>query len=89
MRKIFKSSTKNPRHLDEMPKNYPSKTVTSLCSVGVEWLQEPGSFGGHHTHNWGHRMVSGIVRRNLKKETQKMITEELESIDNDGEENSD
>ena len=64
--------TDNPHKFDEMPKNRPSKYITTRCG-NVEWLQEPTSFGGHKIRREGHRMVSGIVRAKIKEEIRKDI----------------
>ena len=68
----------NPRRLDEMPKNKPSRYITTHCSADVSWLQEPGSFGGHRIPKGGHRRVSGLVRAKVKEEVRKHIKTELE-----------
>ena len=74
-----KSGKRNPHHLDEMPKNKPSKYISTRGDITkVDWLQEPGSFGGHKTRHRGHRMVSGIVRHKLKEENRRAIEKELE-----------
>ena len=68
MKRKYSPGGRNPHHLDEMPKNWPSKLITTHCSNSVSWLQEPTSFGGHKTRKGGHRRVSGIVRASLKEE---------------------
>ena len=68
MKKSYIADGRNPHHLDEMPKNCPSRLITTHCSADVSWLQEPTSFGGHKPRKGGHRMVSGIVRASLKEE---------------------
>lgn len=69
---------RNPHRQDEMPKNKPSKIVTMHCSVkSVDWLQDSTSFGGHSRPKGGHRLVSGLVRASLKRETRRQILEEL------------
>lgn len=79
MRGKHGSNKRNPHHLDEMPKNKPSKFITTRCDrVKVNWLQEPGSFGGHKTRRQGRRMVSGIVRQKIKEENRRRIERELE-----------
>ena len=71
----------NPHHLDEVPKNCPSRLITSHCSADVHWLQESTSFGGHSIPKGGHRRVSGIVRASLKEETRKEIQDQMTEID--------
>ena len=71
---------KNKHRQDEMPKNRPSKYITSHCSARVAWLQESTSFGGHSIPKGGHRMVSGLVRANIKEEVRKEIQEELNDL---------
>ena len=68
MKKKYNPGGRNPHHWDEMPKNLPSRLITTHCSAYVSWLQEPTSFGGHKPRKGGHRMVSGIVRASLKEE---------------------
>lgn len=64
----------NQHHLDEMPKNQPSKYISTRCdTTKVGWLQEAGSFCGHGVKHQGHRMVSGIVRQKVKEEIRKEI----------------
>lgn len=70
---------RNPHRQDEMPKNKPSKLVTMHCSTkAVDWLQDSTSFGGHSRPKGGHRRVSGLVRASLRRETRKLILEQLE-----------
>ena len=69
---------RNPHRQDEMPKNKPSKIVTRHCKVKcVDWLQDSTSFGGHSRPKGGHRLVSGLVRASLKRETRRQILDEL------------
>ena len=68
MKKKYGVGGRNPYHLDEMPKNRPSRLITTHCSANVSWLQEPTSFGGHKIRKVGHRQVSGLVRASLKEE---------------------
>lgn len=68
----------NPHRLDEMPKNKPSRYITTHCSADVSWLQEPGSFGGHRIPKGGHRRVSGLVRAKVKEKVRKHIETDLE-----------
>ena len=49
----MKDIDRNPHRLDEMPKNRPSRYITTHCSDFVYWLQEPGSFGGHRIPKGG------------------------------------
>lgn len=67
-------TTSNEHKFDEMPKNRPSKYITTHCG-NVGWLQEPSNFCGHKPHTNGHRMVSGIVRAKVKEEIRKEIEE--------------
>ena len=69
---------RNKHRQDEMPKNRASKLVTMHCSADVNWLNHPGSFGGHKPKRGGHRRVSGLVRASLKEELRKRLKEELE-----------
>ena len=69
---------RNPHRLDEVPKNYPSRYVTTHCSSYVEWLQESTSYGGHSIPKGGHRRVSGLVRAKVRNEVRKQIIEEIE-----------
>ena len=70
---------RNPHRQDEMPKNKPSKLVTMhCCPTKVNWLQDSTSFGGHSRPKGGHRRVSGLVRASLRRETRKLILEQLE-----------
>ena len=75
--KIF-DDVRNKHRQDEMPKNYPSKLITMHCSADVDWLNHPGSFGGHKPRRGGHRRVSGLVRASLKEELRKRLNEELD-----------
>lgn len=68
----------NPHRLDEMPKNKPSRYITTHCSADVSWLQEPGSFGGHRIPKGGHRRVGGLVRAKVKEEVRRRIGTDLE-----------
>ena len=51
--------------------------VKTFCSADVEWLDHPGSFGGHKPRKGGHRRVSGLVRASLKEELHRHLKEEL------------
>lgn len=73
-----KDKVRNKHRQDEMPKNYPSKLITMHCSADVDWLNHPGSFGGHKPRQGGHRRVSGLVRASLKEELRKRLKEELD-----------
>ncbi len=73
MRRNMKDPNNNPHRQDEAPKNHPSRYITTHCSADVHWLQESTSFGGHSIPKGGHRMVSGLVRANVKKEIRKQI----------------
>ena len=66
--------TRNPHRLDEMPKNTPSKYILFRCPK-AEWIQEPGFCQGHRVKNYGHRIVSGIVRQKEKEEIRKEIAD--------------
>jgi len=68
---------RNPHRIDGMPKNNPSRYITTHCSAYVHWLQEPTSFGGHSIPKGGHRRVSGLVRASVKEEIRKQIELEL------------
>ena len=74
----MKDIGRNPHRLDEVPKNYPSRYITTHCSADVRWLQESTSFGGHSIPKGGHRKVSGLVRACVKEEVRKQIESELE-----------
>ena len=65
---LYRYGGRNSHHFDEMPKNSPSRLITTHCSADVSWLQEPVNCGGHRTRKGGHRLVSGIVRASLKEE---------------------
>ena len=78
MRRNMQDTDHNLHRLDEMPKNKPSRYITTHCSADVSWLQEPGSFGGHRIPKGGHRRVSGLVRAKTKEEVRKHIETELE-----------
>lgn len=70
---------RNPHRQDEMPKNKPSRLITTHCSsTKVNWLQDSTSFGGHSRPKGGHRRVSGLVRAGLRNETRKLILEQLQ-----------
>ena len=73
MRRNMKDPNNNPHRHDEAPKNPPSRYITTHCSADVHWLQESTSFGGHSIPKGVHRMVSGLVRANVKKEIRKQI----------------
>ena len=73
----MKDIDRNPHRLDEVPKNNPSRYITTHCSADVGWLQESTSFGGHSIPKGGHRRVSGLVRANVKEEVRKEIETEL------------
>ena len=77
MRRNMKDSNHNPHRQDEMPKNHPSRYITTHCSADVSWLQESTSFGGHSIPKGGHRKVSGLVHANAKEEIRKQIESEL------------
>ena len=76
-RRNMKDPSHNPHRLDEVPKNRPSRYITTHCSADVHWLQESTSFGGHSIPKGGHRKVSGLVRANVKREVCKQIESEL------------
>lgn len=69
-------SRRNHHRLDEMPRNKASRLVASHCAKNVDWLEHPGSFGGHKPRAGGHCRVSGMVRASLKREFQKGLSDE-------------
>ena len=69
---------RNPHRLDEVPKNRPSRYITTHSSNFVGRYQEPVTSTGHSIPKGGHRMVSGLVRARIKEEIRKQIKEELE-----------
>ena len=71
---------RNPNRLDEVPKNRPSRYITTHCSADVRWLQEPTSLGGHSIPKGGHRQVSGLVRACVKEEVRKELETELNDL---------
>ena len=71
-------SARNVHKRDEMPKNRPSKLVSIHGGNFIDWLQDSTSFGGHSRPKGGHRRVSGLVRASLRKETRKLILEQLQ-----------
>lgn len=74
MRRNMQAPDRNPHRQDEMPKNFPSKFITTRCGgLKIGWLQESTSFGGHRIPKGGHRRVSGIVRAKVKEEVRKEI----------------
>ena len=73
----MKDIGRNPHRLDEVPKNNPSRYITTHCSAWVYLLQESTSFGGHSIPKGGHRRVSGLVRANVKEELRKQIEAEI------------
>lgn len=78
---IPESHTGNKHKRDEMPKNIPSKFIRTHCSASwamIEIMNKPTYCSGHRTGKGGHRRVSGLVRENLKRKTQRKIKEELE-----------
>lgn len=78
MRKQYMVFHRNPHHLDEVPKNCPSRyIITHRDVIKVRWLQESTSFGGHSIPTGGHRRVSGLLRASVKREIQKQIKSEL------------
>ncbi len=70
---------RNPHRQDEVPKNNPSRYITTHCSAYIYWLQESTSFGGHSIPKGGHRRVSGLVRASVKEEVRKQIETELDN----------
>ena len=72
------NSDRNHHRLDEVPKNYPSRYITTHCSAYVEWLQEPTSFGGHNISKGRYRRVNGLARACVKKEIREQIKVELD-----------
>ena len=73
-------SHRNPHRLDEVPKNSPSRYITTHCGAYVYWLQESSSYGGHSIPKGGHRRVSGLVRAKVRKEIRNQINEELNQL---------
>jgi hypothetical protein len=71
---------RNPHRLDEVPKNSPSRYITTHCGAYVYWLQESSSYGGHSIPKGGHRRVSGLVRAKVRKEIRNQINEELNQL---------
>ena len=67
----------NPHRQDEAPKNRPSKLVSMHCSADISWLEDAGSFGGHSRPKGSHRRVSGLVRASLKRESRRLMLEQL------------
>lgn len=77
-RKQYMDYHRNSHHLDEVPKNNPSRFIITHCDIiKVRWLQESTSFGGHSIPKGGHRRVSGLVRASVKEEVRKQIETEL------------
>ena len=76
-----KAKNRNKHCQDEMPKNKASKLVVNHCSADVDWLDHPGSFGGHKPRRGGHRRVRGLVRASLKEELRKMLMDDLENLE--------
>ncbi len=72
---------RNPHRVDEMPKNRPSRYVTTHCKASVNWLQESTSFGGHSIPKGGHRRVSGLVRASVRREIRGQIDMEINGGD--------
>ena len=77
----MKDIGRNSHRQDEVPKNRPSRYITTHCSAYVHWLQESTSFGGHSIPKGGHRRVSGLVRASVKEEVRKQIEQELTNED--------
>lgn len=74
----MKDIGRNPHRLDEVPKNFPSRYITTHCDwLLVSWLQESTSYGGHSIPTGGHRRVSGIIRARVKEEVRREINVEL------------
>lgn len=74
----MKDIGRNPHRLDEVPKNFPTRYITTHCDwLLVSWLQESTSYGGHSIPTGGHRRVSGIVRARVKEEVRREIYDEL------------
>lgn len=73
----WEKEIRNPHRQDEAPKNRPSKLITTHCSADVSWLEDSTSFGGHSRPKGGHRRVSGLVRASLKKETRRIVLEQI------------
>ena len=67
-----------PHRLDEVPKNRPSRYITTHSSNFVERYQESESSTGHRIPKGSYRMVSGLVCASIKEEVRKRIKEELE-----------
>lgn len=78
MRKLYNNKGNNSHKHDEMPKNRVPKHISRFIDGShLQWLQEPGSFGGHKIHLAGHRMVSGIIRQKTKEEIRKEINYQM------------
>ena len=75
---VPESHTGNMHKRDEMPKNKPSKLIAFHCKEDIEYLDRALYCSGHST-NKDRRIVSGLVRARLKRETQKKIKEELDN----------
>lgn len=69
----------NTHRRDEMPKNKPSKLISINCP-NADYLCDAPNFGGHKRKKGGRRMVSGIVRSKLKRQTQKDIENNGEGL---------
>lgn len=74
---VPESHTNNKHKRDEMPKNKASKSITMYCKDDIESLNRATHCSGHST-NKDRRIVSGLVRARLKRETQKKIKEDLD-----------
>ena len=73
MKDLFSEKDKrNSHHLDDMPKNRPSKFISCRCEK-VTWVQENSTTWGHRPVRNGHSMISGIVRQKVKEEIRKEI----------------
>ena len=68
---------RNPHHLDEMPRNRPSRYIQVRCGEKVEWVQQHSTAWGHRPARNGHSRISGIVRQKVKEEVRQEIQDSM------------
>ena len=78
MREYYKSNTKNPHKLDELPKNNPSKHILSHCdNWKIKWIEKTPFCRGHYRPKNYHNIINGIVRAKIKEEDRQIINEQI------------
>ncbi len=74
------TESRNPHHLDEMPKNQPSKYIqVRFGRDKLTWLQQHCTTWSHRPVKNAHPRISGIVRQKVNEEIRREIEDEIQT----------